>query len=288
MEFWREYVMKNNVGREFVAGGFGGTAGIITSYPVDTLRVMQQQSGNASAISILRNLLSKEGPTALYRGMANAMIFQSYTVFTRICSPSISSDGPPSLVNVALGGLGAGALQSLLISPVELVKIQIQLQKSNDNFLENKKITPMNLAKNIWKNEGLRGIYRGFGITLLRDAPALGFYFGTYEYTREKLHPGCRESCQENMSTMFIAGGLAGMASWLFNYPTDVIKTRLQAQTSSSMKYKGILDCTLKIVKEEGSIVLWRGLGATLVRAFVMNSAIFPVYQVALRCLANN
>ncbi|MCI84098.1 carnitine/acylcarnitine carrier-like protein, partial [Trifolium medium] len=26
MEFWREYVVKNNVGREFVAGGFGGTA----------------------------------------------------------------------------------------------------------------------------------------------------------------------------------------------------------------------------------------------------------------------
>jgi solute carrier family 25 carnitine/acylcarnitine transporter 20/29 len=70
MELWREYVKKNNVGREFVAGGFGGTAGIITSYPFDTLRVMQQQSGNASATNILRNLLSKEGPTALYRGMA--------------------------------------------------------------------------------------------------------------------------------------------------------------------------------------------------------------------------
>ncbi|WJX74784.1 hypothetical protein P8452_58400 [Trifolium repens] len=292
MELWREYVMKNNVGREFVAGGFGGTAGIITSYPFDTLRVMQQQSGNASAINILRNLLSKEGPTALYRGMAvplasvgfqNAMIFQSYTVFTRICSPSNSSNGPPSLTNVALGGLGAGALQSLLICPIELIKIRIQLQKNIGNFG-----TPMSLAKNIWKNEGIRGIYRGFGITLLRDAPALGFYFGTYEYMREKLHPGCRETCEENMSTVFIAGGFAGMSSWLFNYPTDVIKTRLQAQTSSSMKYKGILDCTLKIIKEEGSIVLWRGLGATLVRAFVMNSAIFPVYQVALRCLANN
>jgi solute carrier family 25 carnitine/acylcarnitine transporter 20/29 len=211
------------------------------------------------------------------------MIFQSYTVFTRICSPSNSSNGPPSFTNVALGGLGAGALQSLLICPVELIKIRIQLQKNIGNFG-----TPMSLAKNIWKNEGIRGIYRGFGITLLRDAPALGFYFGTYEYMREKLHPGCRETCEENMSTVFIAGGFAGMASWLFNYPTDVIKTRLQAQTSSSMKYKGILDCTLKIIKEEGSIVLWRGLGATLVRAFVMNSAIFPVYQVALRCLANN
>jgi solute carrier family 25 (mitochondrial carnitine/acylcarnitine transporter), member 20/29 len=70
MEFWTENVVMNSLGREFVAGGFGGTAGIISSYPFDTLRVMQQQSGNASASNIVRNLLAKEGPTALYRGMA--------------------------------------------------------------------------------------------------------------------------------------------------------------------------------------------------------------------------
>ncbi|CAK8535785.1 unnamed protein product [Lathyrus sativus] len=297
MEFWTEYVMKNNVGREFVAGGIGGTAGILSSYPLDTLRIMQQQSGNASAVGIFRNLLAKEGAFALYRGMAvplasvgfqNAIIFQSYTIFTRICSPYNSFNGPPSFVNVALGGLGAGALQSILMCPVELVKIRIQLQKNIDSLSKHKKSTPLFLAKNIWKNEGLCGIYRGFGITVLRDSPGMAFYFGAYEYTREKLHPGCRESCQESVHTMFIAGGIAGMASWFFNYPADVIKTRLQAQTPSSLKYKGILDCTLKIIKEEGLIVLWRGLGATLARAFVMNSAIFPAYQMALRCLTNN
>jgi hypothetical protein len=31
---------------------------------------MQQQSGSPSAIGILKNLLAKEGPTALFRGMA--------------------------------------------------------------------------------------------------------------------------------------------------------------------------------------------------------------------------
>lgn len=148
--------------------------------------------------------------------------------------------------------------------------------------------SPLRIAKKIWTNEGLRGMYRGFGVTVLRDAPAHTFYFCTYEYTKEKLHPGCRESGQESLDTMYIAGGLAGIASWIFNYPTDVIKTRLQAQTPSSMKYKGIVDCVLKIIKEEGHAVLWRGLGATLVRAFVMNSAIFPAYEFSLRCLYKN
>lgn len=219
--------------------------------------------------------------------LQNAMIFQSYSIFTTAFSPAISSNGPPSLKNVALGGLGAGALQSILISPVELLKIRLQLRKKAGQLTETEK-SPMKLAKNIWKAEGVRGMYRGFGITVLRDAPAHSIYFWTYEYTREKLHPGCRENSEENFSTMFIAGGLAGMASWLFNYPTDVIKTRLQAQTPSSMKYKGILDCVLKIVKEEGPITLWRGLGATLGRAFVMNSAIFPAYQITLKFLLHN
>ncbi|KAJ1433955.1 Mitochondrial carrier protein [Sesbania bispinosa] len=295
MDFWAEFVA-SSAGREFVAGGFGGTAGIISSYPLDTLRIIQQQSNKTSAVTILKNVLSREGPAALYRGMGvplasvtfqNAMVFQSYAIFTRAFSPSISPNGPPSLKYVGLGGLGAGALQSLLVSPVELVKIRRQLQNSSNQLTETKK-GPLEIAHNIWKREGIRGLYRGLGITMLRDAPAHGFYFWTYEYTREKLHPGCRENCQESMNTMFIAGGLAGIASWIFNYPTDVIKTRLQAQTPSSMKYKGILDCVLKIIKEEGSIVLWRGFGATLVRAFVINSAIFPAYEISLRCLFNN
>lgn len=216
------------------------------------------------------------------------MVFQSYTIFTRVFSPSASSNGAPlPIKDVALGGFGAGALQSLLMSPVELVKIRRQLQNSTGQSTETDK-SPIRIAKNIWKNEGLRGVYRGLGSTMLRDAPAYAFYFSTYEYMREKLHPGCRESGQDSLNTMYIAGGLAGIASWVFNYPVDVIKTRLQVQTPSSMKYKGIMDCALKIIKEEGHVVLWRGLGPTIVRAFVANSVVFPAYEFSLRLLYKN
>ena len=57
-------------GREFVAGGFGGIAGIISGHPLDTLRIMQQSSKTGSALSILHNVVATEGPTALYRGIA--------------------------------------------------------------------------------------------------------------------------------------------------------------------------------------------------------------------------
>ncbi|KAL2332375.1 hypothetical protein Fmac_019956 [Flemingia macrophylla] len=287
MEFWPEFVA-SSTGKEFVAGGFGGTAGIISGYPLDTLRVMQQNSNNdASAFTILRNLLAKQGPTALYRGMAaplasvtfqNAMVFQIYAVLSKAFSSSVSANDPPPYKGVALGGFCSGALQSMLLSPVELVKIRLQLHNTTT---ETQQKGPIGVAKNIWKKEGVRGIYRGLGITMLRDAPAHGLYFWTYEYARERLHPGCRKSCEERLNTMLVAGGLAGVVSWVFSYPLDVVKTRLQA----SRKYNGIVDCVRKSVTEEGYVVLCRGLGTAVTRAFIVNGAIFSAYEITLRCL---
>lgn len=294
MDFWPEFLASSS-GREFVAGGLGGTAGIISGYPLDTLRIRLQNTKNGSAFTILRHMVAREGPTSLYRGMGaplasvtfqNAMVFQTYALLSRAFDSSVSLKDPPSYKGVALGGVGTGALQSLLLSPVELIKVRLQLQ-NRGQMTESEK-GPIRLAKNIWRKEGLRGIYRGFGVTVMRDAPSHGLYFWSYEYMREQLHPGCRKSGEESLNTMLIAGGLAGVASWISCYPFDVVKTRLQAQTPSSIKYNGILDCFKKSVNKEGYCVLWRGLGTTVARAFLVNGAIFSAYEISLRLLFNN
>ncbi|KZV26093.1 hypothetical protein F511_06019 [Dorcoceras hygrometricum] len=296
MDFWPEY-LASSWGKEFVAGGFGGTAGVITGYPLDTLRILQQQSGKTgSAFNILRRVVSTEGPSALYRGMAapfasvtfqNAIAFQTYAILSRVLDSSIAADDPPSYRAVALGGIGTGAVQSLLLSPVELIKIRLQLQQqTNGRGSSQPSIQkgPIDVAKFILGTEGWRGIYRGLTITVVRDAPAHGVYFWTYEFMRERLHPGCRKTGQETFGTMLLAGGLAGVASWIGSYPLDVIKTRIQSQTLP-LRYSGIVDCFTRIVRDEGYNVLWRGLGTAVTRAFIVNGTIFTAYEVALRCL---
>lgn len=84
---------------------------------------------------------------------------------------------------------------------------------------------------------------------------------------------------------MLVAGGLAGVASWICCYPLDVIKTRIQAMSGT---YSGIADCFRRSVKEEGYNVLWRGLGTAVARAFIVNGAIFTAYEMALRCILQN
>ncbi|XP_073135436.1 mitochondrial arginine transporter BAC2-like isoform X2 [Henckelia pumila] len=287
MDFWPEF-LASSWGREFVAGGFGGTAGVITGYPLDTLRVRLQQSRTGSALGILRRVVASEGPSALYRGMAApfaSVTLQTYALLSQALDKNIAADDPPSYTGVAFGGIGTGAIQSLLLSPVELIKIRLQLQQQTikNAYRSSLPNGPINVAKSILQTGGWRGLYRGITITVLRDAPAHGVYFWTYEYMRERLHPGCRKNGQETFQTMLLAGGLAGVTSWICCYPLDVIKTRIQSESGCSEA--GIVDCFKRIVKYEGYKVLWRGLGTAVTRAFIVNGTIFSAYEIALRCL---
>ena len=94
MDFWPEF-LASSWGKEFVAGGFGGIAGIMAGYPLDSIRVRQQSSATGSAISILQNVAASEGPFALYRGMAAPLASVTFQVFFLIryfiCMPIVAS-----------------------------------------------------------------------------------------------------------------------------------------------------------------------------------------------------
>eukprot|EP01018_Ginkgo_biloba_P002236 Gb_14536 [translate_table: standard] len=229
---------------------------------------------------MIKSLVLPSFPAKLY---LNAVAFQVYALLSRAFDGNIEKTEPPSYKSVALAGIGAGTIQTAILTPAELIKIRLQLNTTQRPTSSYNRCGPIKVAKSIIQREGLKGLYRGLGITVLRDAPAHGVYFWTYEYSREWLHPGCRKSAQESLSTMLTAGGCAGVASWVFCYPLDVVKSRLQAQGDVSPKYNGIIDCLQKSVREEGLPVLWRGLGTAVARAFFVNGAIFSAYEIALR-----
>ena len=52
----------------------------------------------------------------------------------------------------------------------------------------------------------LAGLYRGVGMTLLRDVPSHGVYFGVYDWTRDVLEPGCRAAGHQSHTSALIAG----------------------------------------------------------------------------------
>lgn len=63
-----------------------------------------------------------------------------------------------------------------------------------------------------------------------------------------------------------VSGGLAGCSSLCIVYPLDFIRTRLSADINHHTKreYKGLVDCTMKTVKNEGFSALYRGFAISL------------------------
>lgn len=93
--------------------------------------------------------------------------------------------------------------------------------------------------------QGPLGIYRGIGITLLRDCPSYGLYFSKFKRTTYDdyltymplvTYEGLKRTFQymkgpdQTLSTfdLLMAGGLSGFGAWIPAYPQDVIKSRMQ------------------------------------------------------------
>ncbi|XP_015792240.1 mitochondrial basic amino acids transporter [Tetranychus urticae] len=117
----------------------------------------------------------------------------------------------------------------------------------------------------------LRGLYRGMIPTLLRDAPAFGIYFSSFQYLID------RNPEETSETKLLLAGGIAGALSWLFIYPFDVIKTKIQTE---GVKYDySMVKCSKAMYRESslGWKVFFRGFTPTLIRAFPVNAVTFYV-----------
>lgn len=88
----------------------------------------------------------------------------------------------------------------------------------------------LGIAKYIYKNYGIKGFFRGFGITLFRETPGYGLYFAAYEYFKNLVQ---RKFSNENnihkidIISGLIGGSAAGIFGWLGTYPSDVLKSRM-------------------------------------------------------------
>ncbi len=78
------------------------------------------------------------------------------------------------------------------------------------------------VVKHLYKEGGIRSVYRGSIATVARDGPGSAAYFAAYEVTKGMLtEPG---STDLNLGAVIFAGGMAGVAMWSIAIPPDVRK----------------------------------------------------------------
>uniref|UniRef100_W8AX36 Mitochondrial basic amino acids transporter n=1 Tax=Ceratitis capitata TaxID=7213 RepID=W8AX36_CERCA len=262
---------------DFVAGCVGGCAGVLVGHPLDTVKVHLQMQDVKKPIyrgtfHCISSLIRTDGVKSLYRGMSSPLMGISavnaivFGIYGNVQRRMVESN---SLYSHFIAGCVSGFSQSIVCSPMELAKTRMQIQHLDPKAPQF--TSPIKCLRHIIQTEGFRGGFRGLGMTALRDVPGFAAYFVSYEWFM---------SLKEKPSVphALTAGGLAGIASWLVCYPTDVIKTLLQADGMSSKPvYKGAWDCAVKSYHKDGIHFFFRGLNSTIIRAFPANAACFYV-----------
>ncbi|GAB4823294.1 hypothetical protein N2152v2_010340 [Parachlorella kessleri] len=281
--------------KDFVAGGIAGMCGVAAGAPLDIVRVRQQQASQAavSALKVLRDIMAREGKFSLFKGLAyplytasfqNAVVFHSYGTATRYTNgvAAIDSSTPLPYHQVFMAGSFAGAVQTAIQTPVDVLKIRLQLQRAVPGMPGYK--SPLGMLQHVLATEGLTGLYRGTIITGIRDIPSYGVYYSCFELCRE-LMDGSRETRSSSPLTLWAAGGLAGIISWCSVYAFDVVKSRIQATSAQASRYRGWVDCAWQSYQQEGPRVFFKGFSTTLSRAFLVNGAIFTMYELSHKAL---
>ncbi|KJH47048.1 putative carnitine/acylcarnitine carrier protein [Dictyocaulus viviparus] len=269
---------------DFFAGCLGGAAGVLAGHPLDTVKVRLQMQHAGSKLyrgtwHCFKTIVHKEGISGLYKGISSPLA--SLTAINAIVfgvHGSVSRDfaQPDSIMAHFCAGSAAGMMQSVIATPSERLKLLMQIQTDEAN---KRYQSPLHAARSLVKNHGHRTLFRGFLATLCRDCPAFGIYFASYEWmSRHMSKDGQMESLTGPQ--LLLAGGGAGILSWLFNYPTDVVKTRFQAG-----KYENYLHCIQTTYLQGGLRAFYIGLGSTLLRAFPSNAATFFTVEWTYRLL---
>lgn len=148
-----------------------------------------------------------------------------------------------------VAGGGAGAVSRTCTAPLDRLKVLMQVHASKSNS--------MHIASGFGqmiREGGVRSLWRGNGINVIKIAPESAIKFMAYEQIKRLIG-----SKQETLgiSERFVAGSLAGAIAQSSIYPMEVLKTRLALGKTG--QYSGILDCAKHIFKKEGVAAFYKG-----------------------------
>ncbi|KAH3673637.1 hypothetical protein WICMUC_003540 [Wickerhamomyces mucosus] len=245
-----------------------GVSEILVMYPLDVVktRIQLQVGSGAKAeysgvVDCLTKIVKNEGPSRLYKGITAPILMEAPKRATKFAANDEFSKFYKNLFGVdklnqplsILAGASAGAVESFVVVPFELIKIRVQDRNSPY------KSVPDAFFKTV-RNEGVLALYNGLEATLWRHIVWNAGYFGIIHQIRALL-PEAENSTQKTINDL-TAGAIGGTFGTVFNIPFDVVKSRVQntvIKPGEVRKYNWTLPSLALIFKEEGFAALYKG-----------------------------
>ncbi|KAI1900672.1 hypothetical protein AGOR_G00052320 [Albula goreensis] len=148
-----------------------------------------------------------------------------------------------------VAGGGAGAVSRTCTAPLDRLKVLMQVHGSRGSNM-----CIMGGFAQMIREGGMRSLWRGNGINVIKIAPESAIKFMAYEQIKRLIG-----SQPETLGILerFVAGSLAGVIAQSSIYPMEVLKTRLALRKTG--QYSGIADCAKQIFRKEGLGAFYKG-----------------------------
>lgn len=257
--------------------------------PLDVVRTRMQADAAVKAsqgsIATLQTVLKERGVRGLWMGTGPTVIRLSvgaglHMVLLENIKNVLQtqlSNGTMHLsnINAALAGGLSRALAAALLCPITVVKTRMEFGNAKNMQYRN----TWHALRTISKTEGVGGLYRGLGPTVLTNAPFSAFYYMFYTRLKETLQGEGRPQAAIN----FTSGVVAAVGATLLTQPTDVVRTRIQlglttsaaAGTAKSTAWKTLTE----VFSRQGANALFTGAAPRIIKRTTQTALVWTMYE---------
>jgi len=175
--------------------------------------------------------------------------------------------------DLLIGG-SIGAISKTIMAPVERVKLLMQTQDSNPAVISGKVARYKGIGDcftRVRAEQGIMAFWRGNWVNCLRYAPQQGSALAFNDFLNNAF-PNYNSNTDfwKSFAVKLTSGGLAGAIANTICYPFDFARTRLASDlTAGKGQFKGITDCILTTLRNQGLTGLYTGWTVTVMGAFV-------------------
>ncbi|KAH8371408.1 hypothetical protein KR093_007203 [Drosophila rubida] len=189
----------------------------------------------------------------------------------------------------AVGGGVSGAITRFVSQPFDVLKIRFQLQveplKAKSN--ESKYGGMLQAFKTIYREEGIRGVWKGHLAGQVMSISYALVQFWSYEQLRNAAAKK-KFFHEHNHFSYFVCGGTAGCIGTIVAQPFDVVRTRVvAADPDSRTSQLGAISGAFRVFRNEGFRGISSGMALTLLQIYPLVGANFLFYKLFNRMLVN-
>jgi len=222
-----------------------------STYPIDYLKTkIQINPQKISVLDVTRNIIHNR-KLQIYDGLKPALLRHCIYSMLRVNIYETLRDNTKSnhiSKKYIIGGLSGGIAQ-VVASPCDLLKVRYITSMKNDNT-----ITMRNTVQQIYRENGLRGLWKGVSPNVCRAVFVNLGELATYDQAKQKIKTtlNLKDSTPLHVMSSICSGFVASVCCT----PADVIKSRMM-QTNSP--YHNIGSCIIGTVRKEGLPSLYKG-----------------------------